>query len=77
MAESNLFEIEVADEFKTTLAEPTPWLKSLPLDRRMTKLQNYLNDLQAEYDMVADAAEQARVSLLMGAARNYLKEIGG
>ncbi len=75
MPESNLFEIQAIDEFRTTVAEPTEWLKSLPVEAQVTKLEHYLQDLQAEYDMVADAAERSRVAVLMRAARDYLTKL--
>lgn len=76
MADINLFEIQAADEFKTTVAEPTPWLQSLPPAEQARRVKTYLRDLQVEYDEVADATERARIAILMGAAREYLKKLG-
>lgn len=75
MPETNLFEIYATDEFHSTAVEPSAWLKSLPIAERIDKLEHYLADLQAEYDMVVDATERARISILKTAARHYLDEI--
>lgn len=75
MPETNLFEIQVLDEDNTVLAEPTPWLKSLPTASQVRKLRHYLTDLKGEYDMEADATEQVRISKIMAAARHYLDEL--
>lgn len=75
MPETNLFEIYATDEFHSTAVEPSEWLKSLPITEQMEKLERYLADLQAEYDLVVDATERARISILKTTARHYLDEI--
>lgn len=77
MPESNLFEIQAVDEDHSVTVEPTEWLKSLPISEQITKLRHYLTDLQAEYESVVDAMEQARISAIMAAARRYLNQLKG
>ncbi|MDQ2696042.1 MAG: hypothetical protein M3Z21_11830 [Pseudomonadota bacterium] len=77
MPEANLFEIYAADEFHTTVAEPSEWLKSLPAEEQIEKIRHYLADLQGEYDQVADSQERSRIAVLMGAARRHLTSLEG
>ena len=74
MSESNLFEIEALDEDHSSVAKPTTWLKSLPVDDQLKKTRHYLRELQGEYDMVADGAERTHLAVLMGAAKHYMHE---
>ena len=77
MSETNLFEIETLDEDHSSIAKPTTWLKSLPVEVQLKKVRHYLSDMQGEYDMVADGAERAHLAVFMGAAKQYLHELEG
>lgn len=75
MPETNLIDIYPVDEAGTTVAEPTDWLRSLPVASRISKLEHFLAHQQAEYEMAADAMERSHIAKLMGAARRYLEEL--
>ena len=72
MPESNLLEITAADEFGTTVAEPTPWLKSLPSDQQISKLSRYIDELNGEYDGASDEKEKSRIAILRRAAQKHI-----
>ena len=77
MTESNLFEIETLDEDHSSRAQPTTWLRSLPVADQLKKTRHFLSELQGEYDRLADGAERAHLAVLMGAAKHHLHELEG
>ncbi|MDX1654217.1 MAG: hypothetical protein R3310_03270 [Candidatus Competibacteraceae bacterium] len=75
MAEANLFEIEAVDEFHGTEARPSQFLRSLPAQEQLSRVEEYLRCLDSEYKLASDEAEKARVAILRNAARKYLDNL--
>lgn len=77
MSGTILFEIQTLDdEGSVVRVEPTEWLKSLPPGAQITQVKTYLRDLRGMHELTQDPVEQAHLTQIIDAIRDYLDKLG-